>query len=112
MGQTDERTDIYCLGVTLYSMLTGYSPEKPPYKIYHQQYWGENISCEIKEVILKCIQLEPDMRYQNCKELSYAFSQVDYKNHNFLKTENRRLKTKKQTPWCGDSPCYKCGPCN
>ena len=31
---------------------------------------------------------------------------------NFLKTENRRLKTKKQTPWCGDSPCYKCGPCN
>ena len=31
---------------------------------------------------------------------------------NFLKTENRRLKTKKQTPWCGDSPCYNCGPCN
>lgn len=92
MGQTDERTDIYCLGVTLYSMLTGYSPEKPPYKIYHQQYWGENISCEIKEVILKCIQLEPDMRYQNCKELSYAFSQVDYKNHNFLKTEKRKVK--------------------
>lgn len=30
----------------------------------------------------------------------------------FLKTENRRLKTKKQTPWCGDSLCYNCGVCN
>lgn len=31
---------------------------------------------------------------------------------NFLKTEHKRLKTKKQTPWCRVSPCYNCGPCN
>lgn len=29
----------------------------------------------------------------------------------FLKIEYKRLKTKKQTPWCDDSPCYNCGAC-
>ena len=30
----------------------------------------------------------------------------------FLKTEHRRLKTLKQTPWCETSSCYNCGSCN
>ncbi|MBO5152702.1 MAG: radical SAM protein [Methanobrevibacter sp.] len=29
----------------------------------------------------------------------------------FLKIEYKRLKSKKQTPWCDASPCYKCGAC-
>ena len=29
----------------------------------------------------------------------------------FLKIENRRLETLKQTPWCEISPCYNCGSC-
>ena len=32
-------------------------------------------------------------------------------NEKFLKTENRRLKNLKQTPWCETSPCYNCGAC-
>ena len=44
-------------------------------------------------------------------ELPWSKIDIGIKS-NFLKTENRRLKTKKQTPWCGDSPCYNCGPCN
>ncbi len=91
MGQTDERTDIYCLGVTLYSLLTGYNPEKPPYKIYPEKYWGEHISLEMKSVLLKCIQLEPEKRYQNCKELAYAFSQIDYKGQKRKANERRKI---------------------
>ena len=91
MGQTDERTDIYCLGVTLYSLLTGYNPEKPPYKIYPEKYWGEHISLEMKSVLLKCIQLEPEKRYQNCKELAYAFSQIDYKGQEKKANERRKI---------------------
>ncbi|MBQ9026909.1 MAG: radical SAM protein [Methanobrevibacter sp.] len=29
----------------------------------------------------------------------------------FLKIEYKRLSTKKQTPWCDESPCYNCGAC-
>ncbi len=32
-------------------------------------------------------------------------------NEKFLKTEHRRLRTLKQTPWCEQSPCYNCGSC-
>ena len=32
-------------------------------------------------------------------------------NERFLKTENKRLRNLKQTPWCEMSSCYKCGAC-
>ena len=32
-------------------------------------------------------------------------------NKRFLKNENKRLKTLKQTPWCETSKCYNCGAC-
>lgn len=32
-------------------------------------------------------------------------------NKRFLKIENKRLKTLKQTPWCEKSACYNCGSC-
>lgn len=91
MGQTDERTDIYCLGVTLYSLLTGNNPEEPPYKVYPERLWGNDLSAGIKEVILTCIQPEPNNRYQNCQELSYALSCVEYENQkNEQKVKRKR----------------------
>ena len=38
-GQTDARTDIYNLGATIYHLVTGKNPNKPPYEIRPIREW-------------------------------------------------------------------------
>ncbi|WP_338473279.1 serine/threonine-protein kinase [Niallia sp. XMNu-256] len=71
-GQTDVRTDIYCLGVTLYHLVTGKNPAEPPYELYPIRYWNPQLSGGLERIIQKCIQLNPADRYQSCAELLYA----------------------------------------
>ncbi len=71
-GQTDARTDIYCLGVTLYHLLTGQNPCEPPYEIYPIRHWNPQLSAGLEAIIERCTQLNPDDRYQSCAELLYA----------------------------------------
>ncbi len=68
-GQTDIRTDIYCLGVTLYYLLTGHNPVCKPYEIYPIRYWNSNLSSGLEAIILKCTRKNPSKRYQSCEEL-------------------------------------------
>ena len=71
-GQTDARTDVYCLGVTLYHLVTGHSPCDPPYEIYPIRHWNPQLDPGLEAVIEKCTQLNPNDRYQSCAELLYA----------------------------------------
>ena len=89
-GQTDARTDIYCLGATLYHLLTGHNPSEPPYEMYPIRYWNPELSSGLEEVILKCTQKNPDDRYQNCGELLYALE-----HYNELDIEYKRKQTLK-----------------
>lgn len=78
-GQTDARTDVYCLGVTLYHLVTGYSPCEPPYEIYPIRYWNPQLDPGLEAIIEKCTQLNPEDRYQSCAELLYAL--IHYKEN-------------------------------
>ena len=51
----------------------------------------EHISLEMKSLLLKCIQSEPEKRYQNCRELAYALSQIDYKKQKEKENERRKI---------------------
>lgn len=71
-GQTDARTDIYCLGATMYYLLTGHNPSEPPYEMYPIRHWNPELSAGLEAIILKCTQNNPMDRYQSCAELIYA----------------------------------------
>ncbi|MDO5519705.1 MAG: serine/threonine-protein kinase [bacterium] len=87
-GQTDPRTDIYCLGVTLYHLVTGKSPSEPPYEIYPIRHWNSNLSGGLEQIISKCTQANPKERYQNCMELYYALC-------NYTKIDMEHIKHQK-----------------
>ena len=91
-GQTDARTDIYCLGATLYHLLTGHNPSEPPYEMYPIRYWNENLSSGLEEIILTCTQKNPNDRYQNCEELRYALEHYMELDDAYRRKERKQLR--------------------
>ena len=69
-GQSTARTDIFCLGGTLYNMITGHSPCDRPTGIRPLEEWNPALKdTPISYIIYKCTRNDPDMRYQTAKEL-------------------------------------------
>lgn len=90
-GQTDARTDIYCLGVTLYHLLTGQNPCDPPYELYPIRHWNPNLSAGLENIILKCTQLNPADRYSSCAELLYALRHLDESDEGYRRKQRRKI---------------------
>ena len=90
-GQTDARTDIYCLGATLYHLLTGHSPAEPPYEIKPLSYWDPNYAGSgLEQVINKCCQQDPAARYQSCAELMYDLEHISDMDYTVQRSRRRK----------------------
>lgn len=91
-GQTDPRTDIYCLGVTLYHLVTGKNPCEPPYELYPIRHWNPDLSAGLESIILKCTQMNPQDRYHSCAELLYALQHYEEEDEVYKKRLRRKVK--------------------
>lgn len=91
-GQTDARTDVYGLGVTLYHLLTGHNPCEPPYEIYPIRHWNPQLSAGLEAIIQKCTRINPQDRYQSCAELLYALNHYEEYGAAYRAKQKRKLK--------------------
>lgn len=90
-GQTDARTDIYCLGTTIYHLVTGKNPSEPPYEIRNIRYWNDTLSKGLEQIVSKCTQLDPEKRYQSANEVLYALEHYDELDEAYRSKEKFKL---------------------
>ena len=91
MGQTDSRTDVYGLGVTLYHLVTGKNPCEPPYKIEPIRNVNPSLSSGLESAIQKCTRLNPQDRFQSCAEVMYALNHLNELDGNYIKKQKKKL---------------------
>lgn len=91
MGQTDARTDIYCLGATMYHLVTGMNPCEPPYEIRPIREIDPTLSGGLERIITKCTQPDPNNRYQSAAELMYDLEHYTEIDDMYRKNLKRKL---------------------
>lgn len=89
-GQTDQRSDIFALGMTMHHLLTGVDPRNgEPYASVRQ--WNPELSEGIEVIIDKCVQPAAENRYQNCADLLYDLEHPELITKDFKKKQKRKL---------------------
>lgn len=89
-GQTDARSDIFALGMTMHHLLTGIDPRTG--EAYAPvRMWNPELSEGIEMIIDKCVQPAPEHRYQNCQDLLYDLEHPELITSDYKKQQKRKL---------------------
>lgn len=89
--QTDARTDIYSLGVTIYHLTTGKGPNEPPFEIKPARQMNPALSEGIEIIIAKCTKQDPALRYQCIDELMNDLNNIHKLKPNYKLDLRKKL---------------------
>jgi len=76
-GKTDQRTDIYALGATLYTLLTGQEPPESVQRVVRDplvlaRQLNPSLSLRTSGAIVRAMQMDPSQRFQNADDFKRA----------------------------------------
>lgn len=75
-GQTDARSDVYSLGVTLHTLLTKYDPAQSPFNLPPARTLNPQVSPPTEAVIARATLSAPGQRFQSAREMKQALHPV------------------------------------
>lgn len=93
-NRTDERSDIYCIGTTMYRLLTGAFPPILPEQIgsVRERFPELDITNGMDNIIQKCTEIDPDDRFQSIQELKKALIDIDLWDSKYLGRMYHKIK--------------------
>ena len=91
-GQTDARTDVYNLGVTLYELLTDLVPSEPPYELQPLREIDPALSAGLEKILLKATRPNPSERIQTANEFAELLRNYKQLDESYIQMQRKRLK--------------------
>ncbi|MGN0461450.1 MAG: serine/threonine-protein kinase, partial [Ruminococcus sp.] len=90
IGQSNPRTDIYSLGLTMYTLVTGLYPDDT-IEIKKITDIDASLSTGLEKIITKCTMENPDERYQSCLELLYDLEHYKESEELYIKKQRSKV---------------------
>ena len=81
---TDVRSDVYTIGTTMYHLLTGVDPSKPPFVMKPIREINPDLSSGLEKIIIKATKNDPDERYQSASEIANALESYKSLEHEHI----------------------------